>query len=260
VLTFKAMNNPHRTIDRNVRALFFDLDGTLLQVEMHRFIPDYLADLASRFVDTVPPERFTRVAHRAVHHLLSGGDEQHTNRERYLGVIAAQLSINMELFEERLGEWIANGLERLAGHVTPIAAARPLLDHCFGLGIPVVLATNPVFPAAMIEARLAWGGLDGYPFDVITSYENTRYCKPQPEYFRDLLDILGVEARHCLMVGNDTEHDLAASAVGIPTFLADTYLVDRLDGAFRSDLRGSLADLLRLLKPEAGPWESKHVS
>jgi len=249
-----------KTLGPDIHALLFDLDGTLLQVEMRRFIPAYLEALAACFVDTVPPERFTRVAQQAVHHLLMTGDAQRTNRERYLGVIEAQLAISVETFEERLHAWLDDGLEHLAGLVSPIGAARPLLDHCFTLGIPVVLATNPVFPAAMIEARLAWGGLDDYPFDTITSYENTRFCKPQAGYFRDLLDSLGVDARHCLMVGNDTEHDLAAGSLGIPTFLADTFLIDRLDGDYRSDHRGSLGDLLQLLKAYPDPVESKHVS
>ncbi len=56
------------------------------------------------------------------------------------------------------------------------------------------------------------------------------------------------------MVGNDTEHDLAAREVGIATFLVDTWLVDRLDGRFETDFRGGHADLLRFLEERAGSF------
>lgn len=235
-------------LNGDLRGLLFDLDGTLLRVEMQRFIPAYLDDLALQFSDSVAKDRFSRVARQAVHVLLARGDEQRTNRERYVTVIETQLGIPVSLFEERLAVWLEEGLPSLAHHIAPIAGSRPLLDHCFSLGVPVVLATNPVFPRTMIEARLAWAGLDDYPFDLITSYENTRFCKPQPEYFKDVLDNCELKPQDCLMVGNDTEHDLAAAAVGIPTFLVDTFMVDRLEGDFSSDYRGSLDDLFALLR------------
>ena len=229
-------------------ALLFDLDGTLLQVEMQIFIPAYLYGLAEHFRDRVEPDRFVGVARKAVHALLLGGDRQRTNRERYLAMIEAHLEIPEGLFEERLAVWIEKDMEKLAAHVTSVAAARPLLDYCFSLDIPVVLATNPVFPAAMVEARMEWAGLGGYPFTQVTSYENTRYCKPHKSYYRDLLETIGVRASRSLMVGNDTTHDLAAAGIGMPTFLADTFLVDRLDGGYSSDFRGSLDDLFELLR------------
>jgi FMN phosphatase YigB (HAD superfamily) len=229
-------------------ALLFDLDGTLIQVEMQSFIPAYLRDLAGYFRDRVEPERFVGVARKAVHALLQGGDKQRTNRERYLAFIETHLDIPGNLFEERLNDWVEQEMEELAGHVTSVAAARPLLDYCFGLGIPVALATNPVFPAAMVEARVEWAGLGDYPFSQVTSYENTRYCKPHKAYYSDLLELIGARANRCLMVGNDTMHDLAAAEIGMPTFLADTFLIDRLDGDYASDYRGSLEDLLDLLR------------
>jgi len=215
---------------------------------MHRFIPAYLDELATQFADSVSHERFTRVAQRAVHALIQSGDAERTNRERYLAMLEIHLEIPAARFEERLHNWLEDGLPRLAGHVFPVEGARPLLDHCFSLDIPVVLATNPVFPAPLIEARLTWAGLADYPFHLVTSYENTRFCKPQAGYFMDLLEGLRIEASSTLMIGNDTEHDLAAGRVGIATFLADTYLIDRLGGDYHSDWRGGLDDLHRLLR------------
>jgi len=48
------------------------------------------------------------------------------------------------------------------------------------------------------------------------------------------------------MVGNDTEHDLSASHLGMTTFLVDTWLIDRRP-EFVPDFRGSHLDLFRFL-------------
>ena len=111
-----------------------------------------------------------------------------------------------------------------------------------------MIATNPVFPRSVVEARLAWGGLDDFPFHLVTSYENSRFCKPSPAYFEDVLAQTGLAPDECLMVGNDTEHDLAARHAGIPTYLVDTWLIDRLEGEFHADFRGCHKDLLSFLQ------------
>jgi hypothetical protein len=49
------------------------------------------------------------------------------------------------------------------------------------------------------------------------------------------------------MVGNDTEHDLGARSAGIPTFLVDTWLLDRANGHYVTDFRGGHLDLFRFL-------------
>ena len=61
----------------------------------------------------------------------------------------------------------------------------------------------------------------------------------KPEISKDNL-----QAEECLMVGNDSRHDLAARDVGIPTFLVDTWLIDRCQGDFTADLRGDHSFLL----------------
>jgi FMN phosphatase YigB (HAD superfamily) len=56
----------------------------------------------------------------------------------------------------------------------------------------------------------------------------------------------------CLMVGNDTSHDLAAGRVGIPTCLLTTWRIDRAPG-FTADWEGSHAALLEQLRPAKAP-------
>ena len=70
-------------------------------------------------------------------------------------------------------------------------------------GIEVYLATNPIFPRCATMNRIDWAGLDPEDFKIITTYEDHVYCKPNPEYFLQILEQFELDPSECLMVGND---------------------------------------------------------
>ncbi|MDO3377616.1 HAD family hydrolase [Geoalkalibacter halelectricus] len=233
---------------KSPRAVLFDLDGTLLQVEMNSFIPAYVGGLAAHFSDLAPRSRFVDTVISATFALLRDDGDQCTNQQLFLGALQRHLGIAPEEFGRRFENYLDDGLHGLAPLIEPLGLARDILALCFERDWTVVIATNPVFPRQLVEARLRWGGLDEFPYHLVTSYENTRFCKPHPGYFTDILDGFGLAPEECLMVGNDTEHDLAAGLVGIPTWLVDTWLIDRLGGAYQSDYRGDHQNLLTFLQ------------
>lgn len=235
-----------------IAGVWFDLDGTLLEVEMRRFIPAYTRGLAGAFADLTEPESFAELLLAATLELLRREDGACSNETFFLERVTAPLGIDGEDFKARLAAYCDAELAALAPLVRPHPLARAALEHCRRAGLRVVLATNPVFPRAVIEARMAWGGFADYPFELVTTYENSRYCKPHRGYFTDILDHMGLEPARCLMIGNDTEHDLAARSAGVPTFLAETWLIDRGAGAFNADYRGDLAELCRLVDRLSG--------
>jgi FMN phosphatase YigB (HAD superfamily) len=161
--------------------------------------------------------------------------------------MSRRLDIAPGLFKDRLEGFYRDGLHELAPLVRPFPISRRILRHCFDHDLIVVIATNPVFPRQVIDARINWGCLEGFPFHLVTSYENSRFCKPHRGYFADILEYMELLPEHCLMIGNDTEHDLAARKAGVATFLVDTWIVDRCDGAFATDYRGELVDLCRFV-------------
>lgn len=228
-----------------IRGILFDLDGTLLQIEMKTFIPAYVGALAACFADVTERRKFSDTVLATTFALLQPRESGPTNETLFLMALERQLGIAPPLFAERLRRFSGDGLHDLAPHVRPLPMARRILQRCFDRGLKVALATNPVFPRLVTEARLRWGNLHDFPFAHVSSFENSRHCKPDPGYFRDLLADLDLAPEECLMVGNDTEHDLAAARAGILTFLVDTWLVDRLDGAFAADFRGGHPDLFR---------------
>ena len=94
-------------------------------------------------------------------------------------------------------------------------------------GYRLVLATNPLFPAIATESRIRWAGLEPGDFEIYTTYENSRHCKPNLDYYRDILETIGEEPAACLMVGNDAGEDMIAAKLGMKVFLLTDSLIDR---------------------------------
>ena len=89
------------------------------------------------------------------------------------------------------------------------------------------MATNPIFPAIATESRIRWAGLEPEEFELYTTYENTCYCKPNPDYYRDLLQRLDCQAEECLMIGNDVEEDMIAESIGMKVFLLTDCMIKK---------------------------------
>ncbi len=95
--------------------------------------------------------------------------------------------------------------------------------------IRVVLATNPLFPSVATENRIRWAGLQPEDFEYFTSFENYHYCKPNPDYYREIIDKLHLNPEECLMVGNDVDEDMAAEQLGMKVFLLTDCLINKAD-------------------------------
>ena len=75
-----------------------------------------------------------------------------------------------------------------------------------------------------MATRLGWVGLSEEDFDYITTYENSRRSKPNPDYYRDILEHIGREPGECLMIGNNPVDDMAAVQAGLSGYLATDYI------------------------------------
>ena len=236
-----------------IEAILFDLDGTLLRANMREFIPQYLRGLAAYCADFVKPEKFEKTLLSIIRDLIhTEGDGFTTNEERVYSQMDRELAIPEAMLRESLTQLKEQGLDRLQGFIQPIPLAGQIVKDCRSKGLPLVLATNPVFPKFMIQARMEWADLEEDSFTYLTSYENSYYCKPQAGYFQAIAERLDIAPKNCLMVGNDRSHDLAASAIGMKTYLVDTWLVDRGGPEWPCEYRGDHSSLQKFLQEELG--------
>jgi FMN phosphatase YigB (HAD superfamily) len=231
----------------SIQAVFFDLDGTLVDVDMHRFVPSYLLRLTEQMGDQVDPARATRALHRAVAAMFANADADKTLECILLEVLQSELSMSPGAYAASLERFCRKDLESLRPLVSGHPLSPRLVEASLERGWQVVLATNPIFPRAVIDARIAWGALDGGAFHHVTAYETAHFCKPNPGFFEELLARLQIPAAACLMIGNDTLHDLAACQVGMQTGLLTPWRIHRPDAHFTADWQGSHEELLAMI-------------
>ena len=90
------------------------------------------------------------------------------------------------------------------------------------------------------KKRMQWAGLSIADFEYITSYENSRYCKPNPKYYIELAEKIGCETSECLLVGNDVTEDMVAIETGMKVFLLTNMLINRERKDISQYQRGNL--------------------
>jgi len=231
-----------------IRAVLFDLDGTLIDVNMKHFVPSYLRLLIKNMDGQVEAKHATQVLHQAVAAMFANRDTSLTLEMVLLDVLQVELGMSPEVFQASLERFFVDDLESLRSMVTVHPLARQLIETSQAKGWPLVLATNPIFPRRVIDARLAWADLDDCVFHHVTDYETAHFCKPSPRYFEEILERLQMRAESCLMIGNDPLHDMAAGQVGMQTCLLTPWRIQRSGLKYEADWQGDHGELLGMLQ------------
>jgi FMN phosphatase YigB (HAD superfamily) len=229
-----------------IRAVLFDLDGTLLDSRMDAFLPSYFKALSACVAHLVSAERFIECLLQATQ-VMMDNDGQATNEEVFARAFYAKIGHPRESLEPIFERFYDQEYPKLEHLTRRIPEARRVVSSAFELGRKVVIATNPLFPAKAIATRMRWADIEGLPYNLITSYENSRACKPNLRYFADILTHLGLAAESCLVVGNE-DLDMVAARLGCPTFLVTDHAA-ALDPQIPKPIYlGTLLDLEKLLE------------
>ena len=96
--------------------------------------------------------------------------------------------------------------------------------------------------------RIRWAGLNAEDFKVITTYETYRYCKPNLEYFKNILDEFSLKPAECLMVGNDVEEDLVVRKLGVKTYLVTDTMENKKELPIETEYMGTMEELLEFVQ------------
>ena len=179
-------------------------------------------------------------------------DGSRTNEEAFWevmnGIYGAEKAKRAEEILEDFYRYDFDKLSSLCGSDTD---AVKTVNYIRKKGYRVALATNPLFPHMATESRIRWAGLSPADFELYTTFENSRYTKPNPKYYLEVTDKLGVDPSDCLMVGNDTSDDLSAKEVGMGVFILTPCLINRNNTDLSNIPHGNFTDLIAYIDSQA---------
>lgn len=209
-----------------ITAVLFDLDGTLYPIDTVAFEGHYVGTMTDAAEEAGYDRNEFLDALAAGTKAIKNNDGSRLNRE----VFAESYRSSFGEYSEETDRFFDSYFSSPA-FLPPDSKENPLgreiVRDLKARGFTVILATNPYSPRTGTLARLHAAGLDEHDFDWITVMENSRFCKPKTEYYREIADRFGKQPEECLMVGNDVKEDMAAGEIGMETYLVTDCLTNR---------------------------------
>ena len=212
---------------KKITTVLFDLDGTLLPMDQDTFIKAYLGGLVKVAAPLGYDPSALAKSIMAGTYVMYKNDGSKTNEDAFWlymeSVFGKKIIEDKHIFDE----YYRTDFQKVAEVCGNTPDANQVVKQVKGKGLRVTLATNPLFPRMATESRARWAGLDTEDFEIITTFEDYTHCKPNLDYYRDILANMGVEPEECLMVGNDVDEDMVAENLGMRVFLLTNDLINK---------------------------------
>ncbi|MEE0343711.1 MAG: HAD family hydrolase [Eggerthellaceae bacterium] len=238
------------TSQRAYKAVFFDLDGTLLPVDMDTFLQAYFKALGKYAAEHgQEPKQFTDALNKGVFAMIK--EEGGRNDERFWQTFCAVLGIDeseMPAYEQLMEGFYNTAFDELGALITPTPESAKVINLLKEKGYRLYLTTMPLFPRIAVEKRVQWAGCDPQAFERITTYDNSTSTKPHLAYYRENVEAIGLKPEEILMVGNNTREDLSAMKLGLDGYLVTDWLLNPDDFDIDSVKHGSMADFLKFVE------------
>ncbi|MGE5633229.1 MAG: HAD family hydrolase [Caulobacteraceae bacterium] len=230
-----------------IDTILFDLDGTLLPMDMQRFTEIYFNEMGCMFRDMIDPKLLVKHIWTATEEMVRNV-EYKTNEEVFMGKFSQLIDGKIETYMERFDRFYDTGFHKTREAVESQTLITESIDILKKKNYKLVIATNPLFPRKAIHLRIQWAGLKLEDFSYITSYEDNHYCKPQVHYYSEVLEKIGKKPEQCMMVGNDVQEDLISSRLGLKTFLITNHMIHRTSEDIHSDYMGDYNSFYEFVK------------
>lgn len=231
-----------------ITTVFFDLDGTLLPMDQEVFLQAYLGGLAAKMAPHgYEPQLLVKSIWKGTGAMVMN-DGSVRNDEAFWKTFSAIYGRDTRVDEPVFDEFYHVEFQDIQKSCGFDPRAAEAVKEIKAGGRKVVLATNPLFPAIATHSRAKWAGLNPEDFAWITTYENSYHCKPNPDYYREILDKLGLQAEECLMVGNDVGEDMIAESLGMKVFLLTDCLINKDNADISRYPHGSFPELLDYIR------------
>lgn len=230
------------------KAILFDMDGTLVPMDMHVFSKNYFKLLYMKLAKFgLDPESFASNIWASVGAMVKNDGSQ-SNEKVFWKKFEELTGVSYDEAGETCNEFYANEFKQAQAFTGENPLAMEAVKIAREKADKVVLSTNPLFPMVGQITRMGFVGLTPDNFDLVTSYESDSYCKPNPKYFTSIFERIGCKPSECLLIGNDENEDMyAGSQTGMDCYLV-TDCLEADENHPWTGPRGSFAEMIQMLK------------
>lgn len=235
-----------------ITTIFFDMDGTLLPINQEEFVKDYFETMVSEIAPLgYEPEKLKDTIIKGTFAMVNG-DGTRINSEIFWEFFCKEYGEDAVKDKPHFDRYYETTFDSLKKHTFVNPKAVELIKMLRAKGIKLVLATNPLFPPLAIQKRLSWAGLSHTDFELYSTYENATYCKPNPMYYKEIMQKLNLTPDECIMVGNDVDNDMTALDAGIDVFLVTDFLLSRKGADYSKYPQGNFDELISYITNKIG--------
>lgn len=209
-----------------IKAILFDLDGTLLPMNEETFIPKYLKLLSERMEPKgYNKEDFIKVLWSGTKKMYLN-DGSKTNEEVFWDEFSSFFGKDALKDKKYIDEFYTNEFLQTKNVCKSNPLAKQIVKFVKDNNLLCILSTNPLFPRVATKSRMGFVGLEESDFHYYSYYENSKYTKPNPMYFKDILDKFNLKPEEVILFGNNTYEDgECALKLGIKTYLVKGYII-----------------------------------
>jgi len=235
-------------LKNHYKAILFDLDGTLLPMDMQVFTEGYFRDLYKTVnLPRIPVQSFVDAIWKGTYSMMKNEGNM-SNHDAFWKTFGEIIDYPVDDMDERCLSFYANEFKQSKRYTQDNPYAQKAVAIAKNKADKVILATNPIFPLVGQNTRLGWIGLTTDDFDLVTCYEEECFCKPNPKYFEAVLSKMGIKPQECLMIGNDEKEDmLCATMAGIDCYLVEDTMIPCKEHPWSGE-RGTFKEMLNMLE------------
>ncbi|MCM1166777.1 MAG: HAD family hydrolase [Lachnospiraceae bacterium] len=226
-----------------VKTVMFDLDGTLLPFVQDEFVKYYFGGLCRKLAPYGydDPDSIVKYVWKGTGAMIKN-DGSRPNSGAFWEVFRSAFPDKPDA-REFCDDFYTKEFDAVKQCLKHVPDHKPMLERLKSAGAETVLATNPIFPECAVATRLAWVGLSLSDFKLVTHYDNSTFCKPNPKYYEELLKKLGRQPSECIMIGNSVGEDiLPAKSLGIGSFLVTDFIENPENADISEFARGTVED------------------
>jgi len=210
-----------------IKAVLFDLDGTLLPMNEEEFTRGYFG-LLYRNAEPFGYEKdlFIRTVLKGTY-LMRQNNGQKTNEKVFWEYFASVYGEDKLKDKAIFDKFYLTDFAKTKAFCGENPEAKEVVDYCQAKVGKVIVASNPLFPKEAMEWRLKFAGLNPENFAYISDYANSTYSKPNSNFLKEILDKNGLKPEEVVYFGNsEIEDGKPAKELGIKVYMVGDYIVE----------------------------------